>query len=72
MKAYSGRTIALSALAREEFRGAHWRREHRQRRDGEWLKHTMLRWNGGEPELYHVPVVLEGNDRTYEPAERSY
>ena len=32
----------------------------------------MLRWNGGEPELYHVPVVLEGHDQTYEPAERSY
>ena len=64
--------IALSALAREEFRGAHWRREHQRRKDAEWLKHTMLRWNGGEPELYHVPVVLEGHDQTYEPAERSY
>ena len=64
--------IALSALAREEFRGAHWRRGHQRRKDDEWLKHTMLRWNDGDPELYHVPVVLEGHEQSYEPAERSY
>jgi succinate dehydrogenase / fumarate reductase flavoprotein subunit len=64
--------IALGALAREEFRGAHWRAEHQERKDDEWLKHTMLDWNGGTPELYYKPVVLEGEAQTYEPKERSY
>jgi len=64
--------IALGALAREEFRGAHWRAEHQERKDDEWLKHTMLSWEGGTPELYYKPVILEGEEQTYEPKERSY
>ncbi len=39
--------ITLGALARNEFRGAHWRKEYQERRDEEWLKHTMLSWNDG-------------------------
>jgi succinate dehydrogenase / fumarate reductase flavoprotein subunit len=64
--------ITLGALARDEFRGAHWRQEHQERKDDEWLKHTMLSWNDGRPELYYKPVILEGEDKTYEPKERSY
>jgi succinate dehydrogenase / fumarate reductase flavoprotein subunit len=64
--------ITLGALAREEFRGAHWRAEHQERKDDELLKHTMLQWNDGTPELYYVPVILEGHEQTYEPKERSY
>jgi len=64
--------ITLGALAREEFRGAHWRAEHQERKDDEWIKHTMLAWNDGTPELYYKPVVLEGDGETYEPKERSY
>ena len=64
--------ITIGALAREEFRGAHWRKEHQERKDDEWLKHTMLAWNGGDPDLYYKPVVLEGDEQTYEPKERSY
>jgi len=64
--------IALGALAREEFRGAHWRAEHQERKDDEWLKHTMLAWDDGTPTLYYKPVVLEGEAQTYEPKERSY
>jgi len=64
--------ITLGALAREEFRGAHWRAKHQQRKDDEWLKHTMLQWNDGSPELYYKPVVLDGHEQTYEPKERSY
>jgi succinate dehydrogenase / fumarate reductase flavoprotein subunit len=64
--------ITVGALVREEFRGAHWRKEHQERKDDEWLKHTMLDWNGGSPEVYYKPVVLEGEDKTYEPKERSY
>ena len=64
--------IALSALAREESRGAHWRRGHQQRDDERWLCHTMVRWRAGTPELYYTPVVLAGHEQTYEPTERSY
>ncbi|MFB6311557.1 MAG: FAD-binding protein [Salinirussus sp.] len=64
--------IAVGALAREEFRGAHWRREFQERRDDDWLKHTMLAWNDGAPDLYFKPVILEGEAETYEPKERSY
>ncbi|PSP72215.1 succinate dehydrogenase [Halobacteriales archaeon QS_3_64_16] len=64
--------ITLSGLARTEFRGAHWREAHQERKDEEWIKHTMLAWNDGEPELYYKPVILEGENKTYEPKVRSY
>jgi len=64
--------ITMGALAREEFRGAHWRKEHQERKDDEWLKHTMVSWSDGTPELWYKPVVLEGDNQTYEPKERSY
>jgi succinate dehydrogenase / fumarate reductase flavoprotein subunit len=64
--------ITLGALAREEFRGAHWRKEHQERDDEQWLKHTMLSWNDGTPELWFRPVLLEGEGKTYEPKIRSY
>ncbi|MEZ3115220.1 FAD-binding protein [Halobaculum sp. MBLA0147] len=64
--------ITLGALARDEFRGAHWRKEHQERKDDSWLKHTMLSWNDGEPELWYRPVVLEGENKEYEPKVRSY
>ncbi|MBO4248085.1 MULTISPECIES: FAD-binding protein [unclassified Halomicrobium] len=64
--------ITLGALAREEFRGAHWRAEYQERRDEEWIKHTMLAWDDGTPELYYKPVLLESQWKEYEPKERSY
>jgi succinate dehydrogenase / fumarate reductase flavoprotein subunit len=64
--------ITLGALARDEFRGAHWRQEHQERKDDEWLKHTLLSWDGGDPDLWYKPVILEGEDKEYEPKERSY
>jgi len=64
--------ITLGALAREEFRGAHWRERHQQRDDERWLRHTFVAWNDGQPELYYGNVVLEGESKTYEPTTRSY
>jgi succinate dehydrogenase / fumarate reductase flavoprotein subunit len=64
--------ITVGALARDEFRGAHWRKEHQERKDDEWLKHTMLSWNDGSPGLWYKPAMLEGEAKTYEPKERSY
>jgi succinate dehydrogenase / fumarate reductase flavoprotein subunit len=67
-----GEAITLGALARDEFRGAHWRQEHQERKDDEWLKHTLLSWNEGSPELWYKPVILEGEEKEYEPKVRSY
>ena len=64
--------ITVGALAREEFRGAHWRKQYQERDDENWLKHTLYAWNDGSPELYYKPVILEGHEETYEPKERSY
>ncbi|WP_255169590.1 FAD-binding protein [Natrononativus amylolyticus] len=65
-------TIALGALVRNEFRGAHWRQENQERDDENWLKHTMISWNGGKPSIWYRPVILEGEEKTYEPKIRSY
>ncbi|WP_123539197.1 FAD-binding protein [Halosimplex salinum] len=64
-------SIAVGALAREEFRGAHWREQYQYRDDENWLKHTLLAWNDGTPRLYYKPVLLEA-EKEYEPKERSY
>ncbi len=65
-------TITLGALVRNEFRGAHWRQENQIRDDENWLKHTMISWNGGKPSIWYRPVILEGEEKTYEPKVRSY
>ena len=64
--------ITVGALARDEFRGAHWRKEHQERKDDEWLKHTLISWNNGRPKLWYKPAVLKGEEKSYEPKERSY
>jgi succinate dehydrogenase / fumarate reductase flavoprotein subunit len=65
-------TIALGALVRTEFRGAHWRAEHQERKDDDWLKHTMVSWDDGDPSLWYRDVILEGDLQDYTPKERSY
>jgi len=64
--------LTMGALARREFRGAHWRKERQERDDENWLKHTLVSWNDGEPELWYKPALLEGENKTYEPKVRSY
>jgi succinate dehydrogenase / fumarate reductase flavoprotein subunit len=32
----------------------------------------MISWNGGSPDLYYKPVILEGENKEYEPKVRSY
>jgi succinate dehydrogenase / fumarate reductase flavoprotein subunit len=64
--------VALGALAREESRGAHWRKAHQEREDEEWRKHTMVSWNDGEPELWYRPNILESEVQDYDPTERTY
>jgi succinate dehydrogenase / fumarate reductase flavoprotein subunit len=65
-------TITMGALVREESRGAHWRKSHQERKDDQWLKHTMYSWNDGSPMVWYRPVVLEAEETEYEPKTRSY
>jgi len=59
--------LTMGALARQEFRGAHWRKERQERDDENWLKHTLVSWNDGEPE----PMVQADDPRRREQDVRT-
>jgi succinate dehydrogenase / fumarate reductase flavoprotein subunit len=58
----------MGALAREESRGAHARRDFPVRDDDKWLKHTLAFATGGEPRLDYKPVTAD----MWKPVERKY
>jgi succinate dehydrogenase / fumarate reductase flavoprotein subunit len=61
--------IAVSGLAREECRGAHWRTDFIGRNDEEWHKHTLaFKKPDGTIELKYKPVVIT----KYPPEARKY
>jgi len=50
--------VAMGAIAREESRGSHTRRDHPRRDDGRFLAHTVATMEKGEVTLAYKPVTL--------------
>ena len=60
--------VTAGALARNESRGAHSRRDFTQRDDDNWLKHTLAYYTPEGPRLDYIPVAIT----MWKPVERKY
>jgi succinate dehydrogenase / fumarate reductase flavoprotein subunit len=60
--------LVAGALARTESRGAHARRDFKQRDDANWLKHTLAYYTPQGPRFEYIPVAIT----MWQPEERKY
>jgi succinate dehydrogenase / fumarate reductase flavoprotein subunit len=58
----------VSALARTESRGAHYRTDYPSRNDSQWLRHTLAYYTKEGPNLGYIPVRIT----RWKPEERKY
>ena len=61
-------TLVVSARARTESRGGHFREDHPARDDKHWLRHTLAFRTDGGVKLDYKPVTVT----RYQPMERKY
>ncbi|MGC9029003.1 MAG: succinate dehydrogenase flavoprotein subunit [Desulfomonilaceae bacterium] len=61
-------TILVSAIARTESRGAHFREDYPERDDANWLKHTLVVNAAAGPRVSYKPVVIT----RFQPKARTY
>lgn len=60
--------LAVSAVARKETRGSHYRTDFNKRDDENWLKHTLATYTSEGPKLSYKPVVIT----KFQPEVRKY
>jgi succinate dehydrogenase / fumarate reductase flavoprotein subunit len=60
--------ILVSAMARKESRGAHYRQDHPDRDDVNWLKHTLIKNTQAGPEVFFKPATIT----RFQPRARTY
>jgi len=59
---------AVSAIARKETRGSHYRTDFNKRDDENWLKHTLATYTPEGPKLSYKPVTIT----KFQPEVRKY